>query len=73
MTREPCDCLVRCGDDPALREGKAEPCDTRRREQLHLARAARIHSLLQLMNLADTLEALEQLAVLRGLDIRRIT
>lgn len=27
ITPPPCDCLIHCGDDPWLRDGRATPCD----------------------------------------------
>ena len=33
----PCDCLNRCGDDPWLAKGKAEPCEASKKEAARMA------------------------------------
>lgn len=62
-----CDCLVYCGDDPRLKNGRAAPCERRaeqdrQRGQL-AARAERVAYLRRELGCLDEVEALERLAV----------
>lgn len=56
MSLPPCDCLNWCGDDPWLKDGRAEPCqerkDKERQERAQAAERQRLRALLD--RLADS-------------------
>jgi hypothetical protein len=64
-----CDCLNECGDDPWLRSGKSDPCDSRKRS---LAESAQFgEDLLLLGDLARRVRDREVAAALKRV-LRRI-
>ncbi len=66
---EPCDCLIYCGDDPWLQDGRARPCDRKRaadREIVErLERHQRTEQLLRELGHLSVLSALQELAAYR--------
>jgi len=67
---EPCDCLIWCGDDPWLQDGRATPCAEKKKADAAAARAARRVArtnrlLMELGHPNDVLGALEELKTLR--------
>lgn len=67
---ERCDCLIYCGDDPWLKDGRAEPCAEKKKADAVAAglarRVARTNRLLDELGYTDNvLGALEELKSLR--------
>lgn len=53
-----CDCVSVCGDDPRLKDGRAEPCDTVKREQVRARELARLRDIVDDLP-SDTIERLQ--------------
>lgn len=66
----PCDCLIFCGDDPWLQDGRSVPCATKVARdaalKLHLEEQQQRAQLLKQLGHKDTLPALLELSELRG-------
>lgn len=63
---ERCDCLIYCGDDPWLKDGRATPCPAKVKRDAEIDRHTRAYQLLASMGYADLLEAMQALQALRS-------
>lgn len=69
-TPEKCDCLIYCGDDRRLRDGRVIPCEARREQERHAAIAAkRAEARLALHKLHNT-TTIEDLVDAQALNIK---
>lgn len=59
--REPCDCLDRCGDDPALKKGRAQPCRRWLDHEEYVTRHALADQLRRELGLKDWLAGMQEL------------
>jgi hypothetical protein len=54
-----CDCLNFCGDDPRIRDGRAEPCEGWKKQEAELKEHRRLKALIIDLP-ADTIERLKK-------------
>ena len=71
----PCDCLIRCGDDPRIDDGRADACEPFKVHKAHCEQVERDYqerrSLLRELGFKTDLQALRHLAAMMRVEAKR--